>query len=113
MTNETYLQVKGAGVNLYRAVDQAGKAVDFYVSRNRDVAAAKAFLRKAMRQPRPPTKIALDAYAASQRAVADRKKTGELPKRDQVRSSQYLNHTSNRTTPREAATRPDAGTAGF
>jgi transposase-like protein len=113
VTNETYLQVKGAGVNLYRAVDQAGKAVDFYVSRNRDVAAAKAFLRKAMRQPRPPTKITLDAYAASHRAVADLKKTGELAKRVRVRSRQYLNHTSNRTTPREAATRPDAGTAGF
>jgi len=34
---------------LYRAVDKAGKTVDFYLSRHRDVAAAKAFLRKAMR----------------------------------------------------------------
>ena len=87
--DETYPQVKGAGVYRYRAVDQAGKSVDFYWSRKRDVVAAKAFLRKAMRQPRPPTKIALDAYAASQRAVADRKKTGELPKRVRVRSSKY------------------------
>jgi transposase-like protein len=72
--DETYPQVKGAGVYRYRAVDQAGKTVDFHVSRHREVAAAKAFLRKAMRQPRPPIKITLDAYAASQRAVADRKK---------------------------------------
>ena len=71
---KTYLQVKGAGIYRYRAVDQAGKTVDFHVSRHREVAAAKAFLRKAMRQPRPPIKITLDAYAASQRAVADRKK---------------------------------------
>ena len=78
--DETYLQVKDAGVYLYRAVDQAGKSVDFYVSRNRDVAAAKAFLRKAMRHQRTPTKITLDAYAASHRAVADLKKTGELAK---------------------------------
>jgi hypothetical protein len=44
-----------------------------------------------MRQQRPPTKITLDAYAASERAVAELKKTGEWPKRVGVRSSQYLN----------------------
>ena len=55
---------------LYRAVDKAGKTVDFYLSRKRDVAAAKAFLRKAMREQRTPTKITLDAYAASHRAVS-------------------------------------------
>ena len=77
---------------LYRAVDKSGQTVDFYLSRQRDVAAAKAFLRKAMREPRTPKKIRLDAYAASHRAVADRKGTGEWPKRVQVRSSQYLNN---------------------
>jgi len=91
--DETYIKVKGAWLYLYRAVDKAGKTVDFYLSRNRDVAAAKAFLRKAMRQQRLPTKITLDAYAASHRAVADLKKTGELPKRVRVRSSKYLNNT--------------------
>jgi transposase-like protein len=74
-------------------VDKAGKTVDFYLSRKRDVAAAKAFLRKAMGQQRLPTKITLDAYAASHRAVADLKKTGELQKRVRVRSSKYLNNT--------------------
>ena len=85
--------MKGAWLYLYRAVDKAGKTVDFYLSRKRDVAAAKAFLGKAMRQQRLPTKITLDAYAASHRAVADLKKTGELPKRVRVRSSKYLNNT--------------------
>ena len=92
-SDETYIQVKGRWLYLYRAVDKAGKSVDFYVSRNRDVAAAKAFLRKAMRHQRTPTKITLDAYAASHRAVADLKRTGELPKRVRVRSSKYLNNT--------------------
>jgi len=41
----------------------------------------KAFLRQAMKQPRIATKITLDAYAASHRAVADWKQAGELPKR--------------------------------
>ena len=90
--DETYIKVKGRWLYLYRAVDKAGKTVDFYLSRNREVAAAKAFLRKAMGQQRLPTKITLDAYAASHRAVADLKRTGELPKRVRVRSSKYLNN---------------------
>ncbi len=45
-----------------------------------------------MKEQRIPTKITLDAYAASHRAVADLKGTGELPKRVQVRSSKYLNN---------------------
>ena len=90
--DETYIKVKGQWMYLYRAVDKAGQTVDSYLSRKRDVAAAKAFLRKAMSQPRTPTKITLDAYAASHRAVADLKKSGELPKRVKVRSSKYLNN---------------------
>ncbi len=65
---------------LYRAVEKAGKTVDFYLSRKRDVNAAKAFLRKAMKGQRVPAKITLDAYAASHRAVAELKDSGELPK---------------------------------
>jgi transposase-like protein len=77
---------------LYRAVDKAGKTVDFYLSKNRDVNAARAFLRKAMNCQRTPTKITLNAYAASHRAVAELRKNGELPKRVLVRTSKYLNN---------------------
>ena len=90
--DETYIKVKGAWLYLYRAVEKAGKTVDFYLSRKRDVNAAKAFFRKAVLEQRTPTKITLDAYAASHRAVADLKETGELPKRVQVRSCKYLNN---------------------
>ena len=90
--DETYIKVKGEWMYLYRAVDKAGKTVDFYLSRKRDVNAAKAFLRKAMKGQRIPTKITLDAYAASHRAVADLKDTCELPKRVLVRSCKYLNN---------------------
>jgi transposase-like protein len=83
---------------LYRAVDRTGKTVDFYLSKNRDVNAAKAFLPKAMKGQRTPTEITLDAYAASHPAVAELKKNGELPKRMLVRTSKYLNNASNRTT---------------
>jgi transposase-like protein len=61
-------------------------------SRNRDVNAAKAFLRGVMKNTRPPNKITLDAYAASHRAVRGMKGAGELPQRVRVRSSQYLNN---------------------
>jgi hypothetical protein len=66
--------------------------VDFFLSRNRDVNAAKSFLRSAMKNTRVPTKITLDAYAASHRAVREMKEDGELPCRVNVRSSQYLNN---------------------
>ena len=91
--DETYIRVKGEWVYLYRAVDKSGKTVDFYLSPKRDVNAAKAFLRKAMKDERIPAKITLDAYAASHRAVADLKENGELPKRVRVRTGKYLNNT--------------------
>ena len=90
--DETYIRVKGEWMYLYRAVDKAGKTVDFYLSRKRDVNAAKAFLRKALKGQRVPAKITLDAYAASHRAVADLKRDSELPKRVKIRSSKYLNN---------------------
>jgi len=77
---------------LYRTVDKAGKTVDFYLSRKRDVNAAKAFLRKSIRGQRVPAKITVDAYAAFHRAVAKLTDSVELPKRVIVRSSKYLNH---------------------
>src|SRR5450432_4302501 len=90
--DETYIKVRGEWVYLYRAVDKAGKTVDFYLSHRRDVNAAKVFLRKAMKGQRVPTKVTLDAYAASHRAVADLKDSGEFPRRVRVRSSKYLNN---------------------
>jgi DDE domain len=48
---------------LYRAVDKGGKTVDFYLSRRREVSAAKAFLRKAMKGQRIPTETSHRAVA--------------------------------------------------
>ena len=86
------MRVKGQWTYLYRAVDKRGQTVDFYLSRKRDVNAAKIFLRKAIKHRRVPTKLTLDAYAASHRAVADLKQSRELPQRVKVRSSKYLNN---------------------
>jgi transposase-like protein len=66
--DETYVKVRGKWVYLYRAVDRAGKTVDFRLSARRDVAAAKAFFAKAMRsQWLAPKTITLDGYAASRK----------------------------------------------
>jgi len=68
--DETYLKVRGRWVYLFRGVDRDGNPVDFRLSPKRDVAAAKAFFRKALRtQGRAPVSITLDGYAASHRAV--------------------------------------------
>jgi transposase-like protein len=91
--DETYLKVRGRWVYLYRAVDRNGNTVDFRLSPHRDTAAAKAFLRKAIRtQARVPVSITLDGYAASHRAVRKMREDGLLPKTTELRCSKYLNN---------------------
>ena len=106
--DETYIKVRGRWEYLYRSVDTAGRTVDFFLSRNRDVNAAMAFLRSAMKKTRKPTKITLDAYAASHRAVREIKEAGELPQRVRVRSSQYLNNLIEQHRTSETADPADA-----
>jgi transposase-like protein len=91
--DETYLKVRGRWVYLYRAVDRDGNTVDFRRSPKRDVAAAKAFFRKALRtQLHAPISITLDDYAASHRAVREIPNEDEAWKRTKLRSSKYLNN---------------------
>jgi transposase-like protein len=91
--DETYVKIRGQWVYLYRAVDRTGKTVDFRLSTRRDVAAAEAFLRKAVKsQGSTPTTITLDGYAASHRAVREMKADGQLEADTKLRSSKYLNN---------------------
>jgi transposase-like protein len=91
--DETYSKVRGECVYLYRAVDREGRTVDFRLSSRRNVGAAKAFFRNALKGQRAaPRVITLDGYAASHRAVRELKVSGELPETVKLRSSKYLNN---------------------
>jgi transposase-like protein len=60
--DETYIAIRGKWHYLYRAVDKQGKTVDFLLRRDRGIAAAQAFFRKALTTnlPRWPRKVTLD-----------------------------------------------------
>lgn len=93
--DETYVKVKGEWQYLYRAVDQNGKTIDFYLSRTRNVSAATLFLKKAIRamqtyeEPHTITTDKNPTYAvAIERINAQRK--GEPPIHH--RTIKYLNN---------------------
>jgi transposase-like protein len=91
--DETYVKIKGRWTYLYRAVDSEGKTVDFLLRTKRDVAAAKAFFRRAFKtQGRLPRAITLDGYQASHRAVREVLGEHQRGKGTVLRSSKYLNN---------------------
>nr|WP_318289988.1 DDE-type integrase/transposase/recombinase [Paraburkholderia sp. BL8N3] len=77
----------------FRPVDRGGQTADFVFCAKRDVKAAKAFFRKAVKHPgQLPKMITLDGYAASHRAAREMK-VGGLPREDaKVRCSKDRNN---------------------
>ena len=67
--DETYIKVGGCWMYLYRAVDEHGKTVESHLSRTRDVAAAKAFFRKAFKRHGQPRTITLDGFEPTHAAL--------------------------------------------
>ena len=60
--DETFIKVRGQLMYLYRAVDGQGNTVEFFLSRTRGIAAAKAFFRKALKHHQEPHSITLDGH---------------------------------------------------
>jgi len=92
--DETYVRVAGNWVYLYRAVDSAGDTIDFLLSPNRDLVAAKQFLQLALRRSGEvrPRVINVDRHPAYVSAIAELKESGELGRRCRCRPSQYMNN---------------------
>ena len=67
--DETYVKVAGVWRYLYRAVDQFGQVIDVYLSRRRDLAAARRFFEVALRDHGRPAEVVTDKAPSLLRAV--------------------------------------------
>jgi transposase-like protein len=92
--DETYIQVKGEWVYLYRAVDATGQTIDFLLSPKRDAPAARRFFRKALKQSHTvnPRTITVDKNAAYPIAMKTMKQGGELWRFAKLRQVKVLNN---------------------
>jgi transposase-like protein len=91
--DETYVKVAGNWAYLYRAVDSAGETIEFMLSPNRDLTAARLFLRLALSGGAPsPRVINVDGHPAYASAIAELKQSGELGRRCYCRTAPYLNN---------------------
>jgi transposase-like protein len=92
--DETYITIFGKWNFLYRAVDKYDKTVDFLLRPDRSIAAAQAFIRKALSTtlPRWPRKITLDGHKQSHLALRLLRREDPKWKFVQVRTNQYLNN---------------------
>ncbi len=86
--------------NLYRAVDKQGKTA--YLSRTRDVTAAKALFRKALKRHGEPRVITLDGFEATHAALRRMGMNNEFNYRwdgaVQIRNCPYLNNVLEQVT---------------
>jgi transposase-like protein len=92
--DETYISIRGRWHYLYRAVDKRGKTVDFLLRRDRGIAAAQAFFRKALAShaPRGPRKVTLDGHVPSRRALWRLRREHPVWRNVEVRTCKYLNN---------------------
>ena len=94
--DETFIKVRGQWMYLYRAVDGQGNTVEFFLSRTRGIAAAKAFFPKALKPHREPPSITLDGHPPSHSALRRMGMNGAFkfrgPNPVKIRCCQYLNN---------------------
>jgi IS6 family transposase len=58
--DETYVEIAGRWVYLYRALDQHGQVIDVLVSQKRDLAATRQFFAQALEHGPRPTEVTTD-----------------------------------------------------
>ena len=67
--DETYVKVAGRWTYLYRAIDQHGQVVDIWLSRKRDLTAARAFFSRALTCGTVPVEVTTDRAPAYPRVL--------------------------------------------
>jgi len=97
--DETYIRVRGQWRYLYRAIDINGDTVEFRFSERRNLAAAKRFLRKALKRHGRPGRIVIDGSRTNSEAIVSCDTTDRLQDRSRrklkpikIRQSRYLNN---------------------
>jgi transposase-like protein len=93
--DETYVKVKGEWMYLYRAIDSNADTVEFYFRRNRDLQAAKRFLRKALARHGRPKRITIDGSQTNRTAIMQCDAENRLWRGGHpiaIRSSKYMNN---------------------
>ena len=93
--DETYVKVRGEWAYLYRAIDKCGNTIDFYLSKFRDVMAAKKFLKDALKKwskKAHPKIINTDKAPAYGVAIKELKAEGYCYPDIQQRQVKYLNN---------------------
>ena len=97
--DETYVKVRGRWTYLYRAIDSLGDTVEFFFSENRDLPAAKRFIRKALNRHGRPDRVVIDGSQTNREAIIACDGESRLRNRSRgslkpirIRQSQYLNN---------------------
>jgi transposase, IS6 family len=92
--DETYINVCGQWLYLFRAIDSRGRTVDFYLSQRRNAGAARRFLATALRVRRDwgPTVINTDRNPAYGEAIRKLKDAKVLDDSVDHRQVKYLNN---------------------
>ena len=97
--DETYIKARGCWMYLYRAIDSDGDTVELWFSERRNLAAAKRFMRKALKRHGRPERIVIDGSQTNREAILScdaesrlQDRSGRRLKPIRIRQSQYLNN---------------------
>jgi transposase-like protein len=97
--DETYIKVRGRWMYLYRAIDNNGDTVEFWLSERRNLTAAKRFLSKALKRHGRPERIVIDGSQTNREAILSCDAMDRLQNRSRrelkpirIRQSRYLNN---------------------
>ncbi len=88
--DETYILVKGVWKHRYRAVDKAGKTIDFLLTAKRNKKAAMRFFVKAIKSNGAPEKVTMDKNGANKSAIDQIVEDKDIVV--EVRQIKYLNN---------------------